>query len=162
MPITPFHFGPGFLFSEITARYISFPLFIIIQIVIDFESAYNLIMGNYPIHQAAHTFLGNTVLTIVISFIFYFAEERIMVVRFLSGFTHRKIIVTTLTASFSHTFFDSIMHHDAHPFSPFSEKNPFLEMISISVLHDFCLYSALFGLTIFIFRKLRSRKKSNV
>lgn len=162
MSITPFHFESGFLLSELTARNVSFLLFIIIQVIIDVESVFNIVMGNYPVHHYAHSFAGNIILTIVLSAIFHVAKTWLKSFRFFGGLNLRIVIITTLIGSLSHTFFDSIMHSDAQPFSPITAINPFLGINSLPFLHDVCVYSALIGFVIFSFRKLRSRKKSNV
>lgn len=50
--------------------------------------------------------------------------------------------------------FDSIMHGDIRPFSPFSESNPLLRIVSLDTLHWACVAAGLVGLVVLGIRKV--------
>jgi membrane-bound metal-dependent hydrolase YbcI (DUF457 family) len=54
-------------------------------------------------------------------------------------------MVSAFIGSFSHVLLDSVMHADVEPFAPFTLNNPILGLLSVEVLHKFCLYSGLLG-----------------
>ena len=56
MPATPFHFGPGLLVKAVAPRQFSLAAYSVAQVVIDLESGYHLLRGDYPVHRQAHTF----------------------------------------------------------------------------------------------------------
>src|SRR5260221_7171247 len=57
MPSTPFHLGPGVLIKAAAPRQFSMAANSLAQVVIDIESAYYMLQGEYPVHRQAHTFL---------------------------------------------------------------------------------------------------------
>ncbi len=50
-----------------------------------------------------------------------------------------------LAGGLSHPFLDGIMHPDVRPFMPWSDHNPFLELIGLVPLHLARIAAALFG-----------------
>ena len=57
MPATPFHLGPGLLIKAAAPRQFSMAAYSLAQVVIDVESGYYLLRGEYPVHrQAQHSF----------------------------------------------------------------------------------------------------------
>src|SRR5207237_5907673 len=56
MPATPFHFGPGLLIKAVAPQQFSVAAYSVAQVVIDIESGYHLLRGDYPVHRQAHTF----------------------------------------------------------------------------------------------------------
>jgi len=57
MPATPFHLGPGLLIKAAAPRQFSMAAYSLAQVVIDIESGFYLLRGEYPVHRQAHTFL---------------------------------------------------------------------------------------------------------
>ena len=57
MPATPFHLGPGVLIKAAAPRQFSMAAYSLAQVVIDVESGYYMLQGEYPVHRQAHTFL---------------------------------------------------------------------------------------------------------
>ncbi len=53
--------------------------------------------------------------------------------------------LSAFVGTFSHVFLDSIMRVDLELFYPFSKSNAFLNLISVSALHKFCIYSGVMG-----------------
>ena len=153
MPITPFHFGPGAAIHAIAPRRISFLAFCSANVLIDFEPLYFMITGQYPIHRFFHTYIGASVITVITTLIFFAALKLNQKVSLPNLFKWQSlsplpIWLGAAIGSYSHIIFDSVMHSDIVPFSPFSKANPLYQLVSLSRLHLFCLYSALFSLVI--------------
>lgn len=70
MPITPFHFGPGALVHAVAPRHVSFLSFCAANVLIDFESLYNLIYQQHPIHAFFHTYVGATLVIAAVVLLF--------------------------------------------------------------------------------------------
>ena len=160
MPFTPFHLGPAATIKLIAGGYFSFMLFGFTQVVIDLETLYFVIQGQWPLHRFFHTYIGatlvllfsyylgkpfcelllkawNTMLSPKPTHIFYI-KPRISKIAALSGAT---------VGVYSHVLLDSIMHSDVAPFSPFTESNSMLHTITITELHIFCMLTGMFGAT---------------
>ena len=67
MPVTPFHFGPGLIFKAVLGRRMSFGAFALANCVIDVESAANLLLGRYPVHDHLHTFAGSLPVAVAVA-----------------------------------------------------------------------------------------------
>ena len=62
-----------------------------------------------------------------------------------SEFSFPAILAGGLIGGLSHPFLDAIMHLDMHPLMPFSDRNPFLGLISVGDLYLACVLAAVFG-----------------
>jgi hypothetical protein len=58
VPFTPFHFGPGALAKSVAPRWFSFRAFVLSQIVIDCETAWNIYRVHVRLHTFFHSYLG--------------------------------------------------------------------------------------------------------
>src|SRR4030095_14050528 len=58
LPVTPFHFGPGLALKGVAAPVFSWSAFAAAQVVIDCETIYYMVRGEYPVHRFLHSFLG--------------------------------------------------------------------------------------------------------
>lgn len=67
------------------------------------------------------------------------------------------VFLSAFIGSFSQVLLDSIMHSDVQPFYPVTLSNPFLSVISLSVLHKLCLYSGLAGAAVYYFIQRRGK-----
>ncbi|QDU82147.1 hypothetical protein Pla110_39020 [Polystyrenella longa] len=55
----------------------------------------------------------------------------------------RVSVFSVLTGSWLHIVLDAIMHRDVRPFVPFSDVNPFLRIITVQQLRQFCVFTAI-------------------
>ena len=158
VPFTPFHFGIGFAAKAAVQRRFFLSLFIVLQVAIDLESLYNLAYGHYPVHRFLHTFVGATLLAI-----FALALVLIVVRRWASSRGRRdwparhfcaSLLATCLFATWSHVVLDGIMHQDARPLWPLTDRNPLLSLIGGGDLHLVCLVLGFFGLVALAFQWL--------
>jgi len=159
MPFTPFHFGPGLLIKSVARPVFSWSAFVVAQVFIDCESLYYLLHHQYPVHRFFHTLLGATTAGLVA------AGSWLLIVRFftvvLSGvmesmrssaalrseFSPIPVIMGGFIGGISHSCLDGIMHRDLRPFMPFSDRNPFLGLVGVGMLHLACVAAAVFGVS---------------
>ena len=148
MPFTPFHMGPGLLVKALLQGSFSLMVFGWAQIIMDIQPLVVLLTGEGHLHGFSHTYIGATLIGIASALTGKYAAE--LGLRWLGQARHLPIswpvaIISALIGSFSHVLLDSIMHADVEPFAPFTLHNPILGLLSVEVLHKFCLYSGLVG-----------------
>lgn len=158
MPFTPFHFGPGALLHASAPKHVSFLGFCAANVLIDFESLYNLVLGHHPVHAFFHTYVGAT--PVIGATILLFLALRGFASRYwLPNFfawrelTARQVAIGATLGAYSHVLLDSIMHADSRPFSPFSQSNPLLAWISIGTLHLACVAFGVIGIAVLAVRR---------
>ena len=171
MPITPFHFGPGFLVKSVLSKYFSFRIFVLSNIIIDLEPLYFILTNQYPLHRFFHTYLGATVAAVAFIVIgrplCYWLTGRWNMLLKSFKIDNRKIpmlalIVSAFIGTYSHVFLDSIMHQDLHPFYPWSQSNGLLHILSYGQLHLFCVLTGIIGIVIYAVRKRAQNIWTNV
>jgi len=155
MPFTPFHMGPGILIKAMLQGSFSLMVFGWSQIVMDLQPLFVLLTGEGHIHGFSHTYVGATLLAIFSALSGkYLSELGLKLIGIAKK--HNPIEITWWVAfgsafigTYTHVVLDSIMHSDVEPFYPLSQANNMLGLISVSQLHQFCLYSALVGAAIY-------------
>ena len=163
MPITPFHFGLGAALNAAAPKHISFLSFCAANVLIDFESLYNLWYGRHPVHAFLHTYVGATLIIGTTTALFlalrWFASRfwlpDLFAWRALSG---RQVAVGAALGAYSHIVFDSVMHEDIRPLAPFSQSNVLFDAVPLGQLHLFLVVLALVGAVGLGWRQLRQDK----
>ena len=151
MPATPFHFGPGLLLKAVAPRQFSVAAYSVAQVVIDVESGYHLIRGDYPVHRQAHTFFLGGLIGLLCGLIVWrvgrwLAKPRDIIPEALGAEYRMPIAVASgVFGGVFHSVLDGIMHPDVRPFMPWSDSNPFLRLVGLAPLHLACVAAALFG-----------------
>ncbi len=56
---------------------------------------------------------------------------------------------------------DAIMHSDVEPFYPLSQENGLLGIMTISQLHQFCIYTGLVGAAVYYLVEYARKKHNN-
>ena len=159
MPITPFHFGPGAAIHAIAPKHVSFLAFCTANVLIDIEPLYYMITGQYPLHRFFHTYIAATIITVITALIFFAALKLSSRITLPNPFHWQSLSLSPIwlgaaTGTYSHIVFDSVMHIDIAPLSPFSKTNVLYQLIPLGELHLFCLFSAFLGLVILGIRQL--------
>ncbi len=149
MPFTPFHFGPGALAKSVLRRHFSFALFVFTQIIVDCEPFYFLLTNDPPVHRFFHTYLGANVIVLI----GFFAGRPLIERLFKIRMTAAAALLSSAIGAYSHVVFDSLMHPDMRPLSPFSEANPLLGAVDLGMLHGACLAAGAIGLALFWMRR---------
>jgi hypothetical protein len=158
MPFTPFHFGPGAAIKAAIPSCFSFTLFCFAQVVTDCETAYYMVRHEYPLHRWMHTYAGATAVAL-----FCIVVGRPICQSFLRGWRDwpeapfkpyfpvsgqislPSAIIAAFAGTYSHVFFDSILHPDVEPFQPWSSYNPSFGMIGPFALHGLCVLLGVAG-----------------
>ena len=164
MPATPFHLGPGLLIKAAAPRQFSMAAYSLAQVVIDFESGYYLLQGEYPVHRQAHTFLLGGLIGMLCGLVVsriggWWARPRDAVHEALAAeFRMPVAVVSGIFGGIFHSVLDGIMYADIRPFRPFTEANPLYELVSIRTLYLFCTITGLVGAALLLARERRSRR----
>ena len=158
MPITPFHFGPAAVAKAGASKQFSFVAFGLTQVIVDIEPVFYISQGMWPIHRFFHTYLGATVVALVVILFgrplcegllglwnWRLSNTQRAWLRVSSHISITAMVTGALFGGYSHVFLDSIMHSDMHPFAPISEVNGLINIISIDRLHLLCVISAVLG-----------------
>ena len=120
----------------------------------DIQPLIVLIKGEGHLHGFSHTYVGATILAVFSALSGKYLSE---VGLFIMGLNKQWKIriawwvafLSAFIGTYSHVVLDSIMHSDVQPLWPFNLSNNLLGIISISVLHQVCIYSALVGSVIY-------------
>jgi len=147
--------GPGILIKSILQGSFSLMVFGWTQIVMDIQPLIVLISGEGHLHGFTHTYVGAIIIAIFAGLTGKYLSELGLKILHISqqsrpiSIIWLVVFLSAFIGSFSHVLLDSIMHSDVEPFFPFTLNNPFLEWISIPLLHKVCLYSGIVGSVIY-------------
>jgi hypothetical protein len=164
MPETPFHLGPGFLVKAVAPRQFSMAAYSLTQVVIDLESGYYLLRGEYPVHRQAHTFLLGGLIGLLCGLIVsrvgrWWARPRDSVHEVLAAeFRMPVAVVSGIFGGIFHSVLDGIMHQDIRPFRPFTDANPLYDLVSVRVVYLFCTVTGLVGAALLLAWQRRTRR----
>ena len=159
MPITPFHFGLGAALHSAAPKRVSFLAFCAANVLIDIESLYNLVSGQYPVHAFLHTYIGATLMAVATVALFMISRWFAAKAWLPNVFNWQALQVSSVAVgaalgAYSHVLLDSVMHVDIQPFSPFSTANPLLGVIPLGSLHMALLVLGAVGVVLVGLRKL--------
>jgi len=143
MPLTPLHLGPGLLIGLLLLSYIDFPTFLVASIIVDVEPILILVLGlGYPLHRFLHSFLGGTLVALVLAVVMCKAREPLSPLlsslKLEQRVSFRSILLASLLGDYIHILLDSRTHEDVQPFYPLS-FNPFLGQSSMRELEVYVL-----------------------
>ncbi|MEO8580645.1 MAG: hypothetical protein ABI469_10390 [Gemmatimonadales bacterium] len=164
MPATPFHFGPGLLIKAAAPHQFSMAAYSLAQIVIDVESGYYLLKGEYPVHRGAHTVFLGGLIGLLCGLIIskageWIARPRDVIPEALGAEYRLPIAVWSgIFGGVFHAVLDGVMHLDIRPFRPFTDANPLYELVSVRVLYLFCILTGFAGAALLLARQRRPRR----
>jgi hypothetical protein len=164
MPFTPLHMGPGIFLKSILQGSFSLMVFGWAQIVMDIQPLVVILTGEGHLHGFTHTFSGATILAIFAALSGkYLSQFGLWVLKLRPTIHHNiawwVVFPSAFIGCYSHLLLDALMHSDLLPFYPLVNSNMFHGHVSIEALHLFCIYSGLFGGTVYYF-VLWKRKNS--
>ena len=167
MPFSPFHIVAGVSVKSVCPKYFSWSIFTLTNILIDCEPLYYFFTTGVLSHKFFHTIIGGTIIAVLCATLgkpicelglriwnktlhmgdlkWFKSDLKINTISSWSG---------ALTGAYSHILFDSIMHRDITPLSPFTNHNNLLRIISIEHLHYVCLGLFAIGVFVYLVRKL--------
>ena len=154
MPFTPFHFGPSTCISLLLKRHIDFPIFVLANVVVDFEPLTVILLGlRYPLHGYFHTFIIGALVGIVWGLVAYAGRgifKRLMNLFRLSYATSlTKMLVSGILGVWFHVLLDALIYTDIRPFYPLA-ANPLYGLVSISALYRICAISFIPALILYV------------
>ena len=156
MPFTAFHLGPALLIGIILFPFLDLAALLICSVIVDLEPFYVIFFARgLPLHGFFHTFLGGTIVAIIIAIILWITrglvQELLLIFRVEQKSSFVKILYTSLFSVNFHIFLDSIFHADMQPFYPLI-INPFYGLISQTIINQLYLICLILGLTIYVHR----------
>jgi hypothetical protein len=160
MPFTPFHFGPGLLIKTLMPAHFSLSMFALANVAMDIEPLYQLMRGAYPLHGFSHNLFGAaliggaTVLAgrIAIRRAWRWYERLSAQAGSTVHMTSTQAWMGAMTGTFSHVLLDALMHADMHPFAPFSEANPLLDISYTQNVYLGCVVAGMAGVLLMLIR----------
>jgi len=171
LPFTPFHMGPAMVGKACGGAAFSLLLFGYTQVLIDVEALIHIYQRDAYLHGFPHSFLGATLIGLValltgkpicsgLCRIWQAMARNDQGKQTNPQFLNwKQATLTVLLGAWSHVVLDAIMHADMRPFAPFSDANPFLQMVSTATLHQICLISGLIGVILIAGRYFRAGSK---
>ncbi|EHW0638026.1 hypothetical protein K1B29_004356 [Vibrio vulnificus] len=161
MPFTPLHMGPALVLKSVASASFSLTVFGWSQIVMDIQPLVVMLADSGELHGWSHTILGATLLGLLSAITGkYLSESGLSIIRWrrFLPIKWKTAYLSSFLGTYSHVFIDAIMHVDVLPFSPLFDGNPFHGMVSIAVLQQICIASAVIGGILCVARDSKSKK----
>lgn len=143
-------------------RWFSIGVFAVVQVAIDVETATNMALGRYPLHDAWHTVPGSLAVAVVVTVPARFAlsalYRRLPVRLSLPLPLERRLapelrpipwpaaIVGAVVGALSHVALDAVIHSDVRPLAPLTAGNPLFIAGSFVWVHVACAVAGTIGL----------------
>jgi hypothetical protein len=107
------------------------------------------------LHGPLHTFLAATVIGLLIAWFIYSQKAWLQKItdkmRIEQSYSLNSIILGSIIGTWSHVILDSPLYTDITPLWP-ATNNPFLWTIGPLTIYEFCVFSFLPAIVIFIYR----------
>ncbi|MFX1559183.1 MAG: hypothetical protein ACFFBL_01220 [Promethearchaeota archaeon] len=166
MPFTPYHFGPAVLVGILLFPFIDFTTVIVASVVLDLEPL-AVILFNLPIplHSFFHTYLGATIVAVVLSICIYPFRNHLNAFVSLFGLEQdsafRHILAASLIGTYSHVFLDSFLYSEMNPLFPFL-GNPFVGALASESVYNLCLILGFVGFFVYMVRVLLNLRVNRI
>ncbi len=168
MPFTPFHLGPALVIGIILIYYIDFPTLLVTSVILDIEPFLVLLLDlNYPLHGFFHSFLGGTIIILLLSFFMFKIRPILNPITDFFKIEQKSSFLNILTASiigiYSHILLDAPLYSDMQPFFPLN-FNPFLNASGVPeiTIYLFCAYCFIAAIMLYFIRlAIKFKNKNN-
>ena len=164
--------GAALIVKPALDRRFSVMTFGIAQVIMDIEPGIRITLDSDVLHGPTHTVLGALILAAFVMHVapgicndllakwnkevIYYKQPWLM----HSGpVSKTAIILGAFFGTLSHVFLDSLMHHDIHPLSPFSQANPFMGVITHDDVYQACTIAGLLGVAGWLTMKWAGRAR---
>ncbi|MHC4259460.1 MAG: hydrolase [Planctomycetota bacterium] len=163
MPFTPYHFGPSGCVALPLQKYIDIPVFMLANVVIDFEPGVVLLFDlSYPSHGYCHTFLLGGVIGLVWGLVAYPARNPLGRLMKLFGLPYQtslgKMVLSGLLGVWFHVLVDSFCWGDIRPFWPIG-ANPLDNHIGPDPVRLLCMVAYIPAIVLYIGVVITHRRK---
>jgi membrane-bound metal-dependent hydrolase YbcI (DUF457 family) len=153
MPFTPFHFGPSALIGLPLKRWIDIPVFVLANVVIDFEPlAVMVFQLNYPLHGYFHTLLIGGVLGLLWGLAAYPLKQIWQFLMGLVGLSYQptlpKMMISGMLGVWLHVFIDCFLYQEMNPFFPI-KGNPLYFAVRYLRVFSVCEVSLIVAVVIY-------------
>ena len=162
--------GAALIVKPVLARRFSVITFGIAQVVMDIEPGIRMALDSGVLHGSTHTVLGALILAAIVMLIApsicnsLLAKWNKEVVYYKKAWlvypcpvSKTAIIMGAFFGTLSHVVLDSLMHHDIHPLSPFSQANPFMGLITHDGVYQACTIAGVLGVAGWLHNKGEQR-----
>ncbi len=162
MPFTPFHLGPGLFIAMLFFPFIDVVVILVASVIIDIEPAYYLFVHGYAYHGFFHSYLGCSIVAIVLSIGMYPLRRFYLKVLDFFGLRQKtdlkKILVSSLIGTNFHVLLDQFLYPEMTPFYPIS-GNPLLGMFDITTIYSLCIFMFILGVPLYAIHLIRSKRR---
>jgi len=160
VPLTPYHFGPGFFLGLVFFPFIDFTVVMIASVVPDLEPLAIIILGlPLPLHGFFHTYFGATIISLLLTICIWplrrYLTKIASIFRLHQQSSFRHILPASLIGTYSHVLLDSFLYAEMNPLYPLL-GNPFLNLVWSISIYDFCVAFGLLGFVLYVIRFYRS------
>jgi len=168
VPFTLFHLGPALVIGIILIYYIDFPTLLVTSVILDIEPFLVLLLDlNYPLHGFFHSFLGGTIIILLLSFFMFKIRPILNPITDFFKIEQKSSFLNILTASiigiYSHILLDAPLYSDMQPFFPLN-FNPFLNASGVPeiTIYLFCAYCFIAAIMLYFIRlAIKFKNKNN-
>jgi len=155
MPFTPFHLGPSLLVGLFVFPLLYLPGLLIGSVIVDIEPLGLLILGLPAQHLFFHTFLGATILALVLSLSLFplrgVLDSLMTKIHLPQTTTPIQLTGATVLGAYSHVALDAFLYPEMQPFWPLP-GNPFLCLVTASTVYLFCSVCFISSIIVFVFQ----------
>jgi len=161
MPFTPFHLGPALGIGLPLRKYLHVPTFIIGNIIIDIEPFLVLVLGlKYPLHGYLHTFIGASLIGILIGYIMYILDRSFHTLwkslkLIKNYYRSRNYLMAGVVGTILHVLLDSPLYHDIKPLYPLL-TNPFYDPELTVLIYESCVFLGVIGFLCYLIMFIKS------
>lgn len=154
MPFTPYHFGPALLIGVALLPVVDLSTIVVASVVLDLEPLAVLLLNlPMPLHGFFHTYLGATIIAVILSISLWPFRSYLNMVVSLFGINQqsnlRTILLASIIGTYSHVLLDSFLYAEMNPFYPLV-GNPLLDLVSSQIIYNLCVYTGILGLAGYI------------
>ena len=153
--------GAALLVKPTLNRCFSVITFGIAQIAMDIEPGIRVAAGAEVLHGPTHTILGALIMAFLVMLVapgicnYLLAKWNKEVIYYKQpGLVHSgpvsktAVVMGAFFGTLSHVLLDSLMHHDIHPLSQFSQANPFMDLITHDGVYQACTIVGVLGVAV--------------
>ena len=146
------------LLGVVLFPFIDLSTVVIASVILDIEPIVVILFGlPSPLHGFFHSYLGATLVAIVLSLVVWPMRKPLNSIVSLFGLNQesslRHIVPASFIGVYFHVFLDSFIYPEMNPFYPLI-GNPFIGVLPVTFVYSSCVYIGLLGLGVLSLRIL--------